>query len=409
MKDLYNMFRRLDEDGSGHVDREEILNASGEDRQLLNEFMENRHPLDVFNQLDIEGRGFLDIEEFCEGLYECAISKTPIELKVLDKRMQFMMSKQDLALKEKSSVDESLLLQKLDKRTEKMQQQYNNLWDAVENLRQTVTSTQCETQAGSLSLKSGPSVLDQTRLAMSGPSEQPKAPTPHKTEGVDLDAVPLLISDVMDEALSIPSRDDSSEMCFREQTPLDEREAGSFNTTKPMLDAPEWAQELILEIRQLISCLSAHHRSLLPLVPKRKSQGMRHDKTKPPVSSLVARTGKGRDTCARRPPPVLEPEEHRAAVPPPSMTIAAGGPAWDPLPPTTCELAAEARCKAIPKTVDDTAHTIKQEPEVLCAHPCALPKHVEKTESRVESAYGDVEVEQPQKLMPSMPLPVLGL
>merc|ERR1712151_777848 len=87
MKSLRTMFERLDEDGSGQVDREEILSASDEDKILLNEFMTLQDPIEIFNQLDIDGGGSLDIEEFCEGLYQAAISKTPIELKRMDKRM----------------------------------------------------------------------------------------------------------------------------------------------------------------------------------------------------------------------------------------------------------------------------------------------------------------------------------
>jgi len=119
MKQLYDMFARLDEDESGMVDRDELLNATEEDKYLLNEFMELKDPLEVFDQLDIDGDGSLEIDEFCEGLFECAMSNTPIELKRIDKRIDAMRKHQshievelqtmtDHVMKLTSSVQESL-------------------------------------------------------------------------------------------------------------------------------------------------------------------------------------------------------------------------------------------------------------------------------------------------------------
>lgn len=95
MKSLYEMFQRLDKDGSGRIDRHEILHASEEDKVLLHEFMELSDPMEVFDFLDIDGGGALDIDEFCHGLYESAISKTPIEVLRMDKRMQAMSRQQN--------------------------------------------------------------------------------------------------------------------------------------------------------------------------------------------------------------------------------------------------------------------------------------------------------------------------
>jgi len=108
-KDLLEMFRRLDKDNSGVVDRDEVLNASEEDKALLNEFMELKDPLEVFNQLDIDDGGTLSIEEFVEGLYECAVSKNPIELKRMDKRMDAMNQKTDILISEIRKMQEAVL------------------------------------------------------------------------------------------------------------------------------------------------------------------------------------------------------------------------------------------------------------------------------------------------------------
>lgn len=92
MASLREMFHRLDEDGSGEVDKHEITNASPVDRALLFEFSKDvgSDVIEIFDALDIDGGGSLDIEEFCEGLYQAAVSKVPVELKRIDKRVNLV-------------------------------------------------------------------------------------------------------------------------------------------------------------------------------------------------------------------------------------------------------------------------------------------------------------------------------
>jgi len=92
---LYEMFTRLDTDRSGRIDRDEIINLNDEDLFVLTEFLDFKNPMEVFDQLDIDGGGSLDIDEFCEGLYEFAVSKTSIELKRIDKQIQALRKQQD--------------------------------------------------------------------------------------------------------------------------------------------------------------------------------------------------------------------------------------------------------------------------------------------------------------------------
>eukprot|EP00929_Paragymnodinium_shiwhaense_P077264 TRINITY_DN3978_c2_g1_i1.p1 TRINITY_DN3978_c2_g1~~TRINITY_DN3978_c2_g1_i1.p1 ORF type:complete len:784 (-),score=150.82 TRINITY_DN3978_c2_g1_i1:81-2432(-) len=87
MKQLREMFIRLDADSSGEIDREEIKNATGEDAALLNDFMSISSPLEVFDALDVDGSGCLDIDEFCEGLYHASVSKAPIEIKRMERKL----------------------------------------------------------------------------------------------------------------------------------------------------------------------------------------------------------------------------------------------------------------------------------------------------------------------------------
>merc|ERR1719223_856355 len=60
LKELRKLFRRLDEDGSGNVSREEISTITEVDRQLLQSMMSINDPMEIFDALDINGSGTLD-------------------------------------------------------------------------------------------------------------------------------------------------------------------------------------------------------------------------------------------------------------------------------------------------------------------------------------------------------------
>jgi len=109
MKDLYCMFNRLDKDQSGLLESEELINASKEDKSKLHEFCELADPLEVFYQLDVDQGGCLDVDEFCDGLYECAVSKTPIQLKRMDKLMSILRRNQDLMFEELKVMHQHIL------------------------------------------------------------------------------------------------------------------------------------------------------------------------------------------------------------------------------------------------------------------------------------------------------------
>lgn len=98
MTSLKQMFDRLDLDGSGMIDLEELSSIQGSDAELLQEFSNFADPLDIFSALDIDGQGSLDIEEFTEGLYHVYVSETPIEMKRIAKQMEKMVE-QEMQLK----------------------------------------------------------------------------------------------------------------------------------------------------------------------------------------------------------------------------------------------------------------------------------------------------------------------
>eukprot|EP00929_Paragymnodinium_shiwhaense_P080027 TRINITY_DN41716_c0_g1_i1.p1 TRINITY_DN41716_c0_g1~~TRINITY_DN41716_c0_g1_i1.p1 ORF type:complete len:773 (-),score=147.78 TRINITY_DN41716_c0_g1_i1:181-2499(-) len=113
MKQLKEMFESLDADGSGTIDREELETAGALARDLMEDFLLTLNPLEVFDALDVDESGLLTISEFCDGLYQIAVSKTPLEIKRMDKKITAIHHKlytvdRDEARKQRPGVNEKL-------------------------------------------------------------------------------------------------------------------------------------------------------------------------------------------------------------------------------------------------------------------------------------------------------------
>jgi len=108
-RQLDGMFMRMDVEKKGIIERNHILAASDADKQTLLEYMEMENPVHVFDQLDVDGNGKLDRDEFLEGLTHCALTKTPIELKRIDKRVRILKRHQDTMAKTLQAIHESIL------------------------------------------------------------------------------------------------------------------------------------------------------------------------------------------------------------------------------------------------------------------------------------------------------------
>jgi len=95
LKALHDMFERMDEDKSGKLTRDELVSASQKDKDFFHEFLELKDPVEVFDQLDVDSTGTVEVDEFVDGLYDSVVSRTPIILKRIDKRMDTMKRHQD--------------------------------------------------------------------------------------------------------------------------------------------------------------------------------------------------------------------------------------------------------------------------------------------------------------------------
>eukprot|EP00931_Biecheleriopsis_adriatica_P066560 TRINITY_DN40890_c0_g1_i1.p1 TRINITY_DN40890_c0_g1~~TRINITY_DN40890_c0_g1_i1.p1 ORF type:complete len:677 (-),score=120.07 TRINITY_DN40890_c0_g1_i1:2-2032(-) len=90
LKDLRRVFLRLDHDHSGEISRTEIQSMGSDELEILRNLTGMNDPLEIFDALDIDGSGDIGIDEFCDGLWNVAISQTPIEIKRMEKQMEHL-------------------------------------------------------------------------------------------------------------------------------------------------------------------------------------------------------------------------------------------------------------------------------------------------------------------------------
>ncbi|CAJ1390045.1 unnamed protein product [Effrenium voratum] len=86
--ELRCMFYRLDHDCSGEVSREEISRIATHEKQILRDLTGFDDPTELFDALDLDESGELGIEEFCDGLWQVAISDSPLEIKRMQKQVE---------------------------------------------------------------------------------------------------------------------------------------------------------------------------------------------------------------------------------------------------------------------------------------------------------------------------------
>merc|ERR1712194_760552 len=92
MPKLLHMFMTLDTSGDGEVDLEEVLNAPSDIKEAIQHIVGLDQLEEVFNLLDYDGSGSVDIGEFVEGIMRSQGEK-PSELYVLLKQGKAILSR----------------------------------------------------------------------------------------------------------------------------------------------------------------------------------------------------------------------------------------------------------------------------------------------------------------------------
>jgi len=116
VKDLRKMFQRLDADNSGKLSMDELASIGEEDRQVLAQATAVSDPLEIFMALDVDDKGSVDIDEFCEGVWQVLVSQSPLEIKRMEKQLNFLRRDMRSISREQAVVLESLnkILRNLD-------------------------------------------------------------------------------------------------------------------------------------------------------------------------------------------------------------------------------------------------------------------------------------------------------
>mmetsp|Transcript_63340 Transcript_63340/g.137845 ORF Transcript_63340/g.137845 Transcript_63340/m.137845 type:complete len:683 (+) Transcript_63340:3-2051(+) len=87
LKEMKRIFLNLDEDDSGHLTLDELRQVSEHDRRVLARALSLSQPEDIFNALDVGKTGSISIDEFCEGIHEAVVSKTPLPMQRMEKQV----------------------------------------------------------------------------------------------------------------------------------------------------------------------------------------------------------------------------------------------------------------------------------------------------------------------------------
>lgn len=90
---LRTIFQALDEDNSGEVSREEIANINESDEVVLCSSTPLKHPVEIFNALDIDGTGAIGIEDFCHVFSKVASSDTPLETQRMTRQVNVILKR----------------------------------------------------------------------------------------------------------------------------------------------------------------------------------------------------------------------------------------------------------------------------------------------------------------------------
>lgn len=103
---IQELAKTLDDDQSGKVSLDELRCISASDRKALSRLTNCSDPEDIFNALDVNNEGELTIKEFCDGIWQVAISKVPLEMMRMEMQVNQMHQSLRSALREQAEFRE---------------------------------------------------------------------------------------------------------------------------------------------------------------------------------------------------------------------------------------------------------------------------------------------------------------
>jgi len=86
---LKKIFHRIDADGSGSLTMDEIEIMGSEDRAKLISDCQFE-PMELFKALDVNGDGVIEIDAFCDSIWQVSHSQVPLEVKRTEKQVVAM-------------------------------------------------------------------------------------------------------------------------------------------------------------------------------------------------------------------------------------------------------------------------------------------------------------------------------
>jgi Ca2+-binding EF-hand superfamily protein len=102
------MFLALDSDGSGTLDKDEVLNAPEDVKNELSKCVPSDDLGLLFEMIDVDGGGEIDVEEFITGLSQIALSNQPMD-EIRQSKMIEIMKKEVTSLVDKNAEIENRL------------------------------------------------------------------------------------------------------------------------------------------------------------------------------------------------------------------------------------------------------------------------------------------------------------
>jgi len=142
---LRNIFHRVDIDGSGLVTSCEFLKLSDEDLHEVITLSGINEPAKLFQMIDLDDSGGLDIDEFCEGLWHIMVDKVPMETRRLERRVELMYERMRLSKRTEicllEAVGELVACQQAFLDSRKIENKLGRNVKSLENLLQELTES----------------------------------------------------------------------------------------------------------------------------------------------------------------------------------------------------------------------------------------------------------------------------